>query len=140
MDAENSLRVVIVDDFDMTRTLLQVILRSQKFVVVGEAADGIAGVDMVMRLKPDIVLLDIVMPRLNGIGALEKIHAKMPEVMILMVTGNDDASLVKSAMDKGASGYIVKPFNTASVIETMKDARERFIVRNAAQIQRLAQK
>jgi two-component system chemotaxis response regulator CheY len=90
---------------------------------------------MCLKLKPDIILLDVIMPIMNGIDALEKIRAHLPQTLVMMVTGNDDESVVNEAIKKGASGYIVKPFNTASVIETMNQAREKFILRNPAGLQ-----
>jgi len=72
MSAENKIRVVIVDDYDMTRTLLRIILRGERFDIVGEATDGQTGVELCLRLKPDIVLLDVIMPVMNGLEALEK--------------------------------------------------------------------
>ena len=140
MTAGTKIRVVIVDDYDMTRTLLGIILRGGQFEVVGEASDGKAGVDVCLRLKPDLVLLDVVMPIMNGIEALEAIHEQLPETLVLMVTANDDDEIVKQAIEKGAAGYIVKPFNTASVIETLNQARESFIVRNPAQVMPLSAK
>lgn len=138
MTEGNKIRVVIIDDYDMTRTLLGIILRGGLFEVVGEANDGKAGVDVCLKLKPDLVLLDVVMPVMNGIEALEAIHAKLPETLVLMVTANDDDDIVKQAMAKGAAGYIVKPFNTASVLETLNQARESFIIRNPAQVMPLS--
>ncbi|QJQ06844.1 response regulator transcription factor [Undibacterium piscinae] len=135
MKTENKIRVVIVDDYDMTRTLLKIILRGEQFDVIGEATDGQSGVEMCLKLKPDIILLDVIMPIMNGIDALEKIRAHLPQTLVMMVTGNDDESVVNEAIKKGASGYIVKPFNTASVIETMNQAREKFILRNPASLQ-----
>ncbi|MFZ6749165.1 response regulator [Undibacterium sp. Ren11W] len=132
---ENKIRVVIIDDYDMTRSLLKIILRGEKFDIVGEASDGQSGVEMCLALKPDMVLLDVVMPIMNGIEALEKIRQNLPETLVMMVTGNDDHSVVNEAISKGASGYIVKPFNTASVIETMNQVRERFILCHPAGVQ-----
>lgn len=134
MTVGTKIRVVIVDDYDMTRTLLGIILRGGQFEVVGEASDGKAGVEVCLRLKPDLVLLDVVMPIMNGLEALEAIHEQLPETLVLMVTANDEDDVVKKAMQKGAAGYIVKPFNTASVLDTLNQARESFIVRNPAQV------
>jgi two-component system chemotaxis response regulator CheY len=134
MTTLNKIRVVIIDDFDMTRTLLCIILRGAQFEVVGEASDGQTGVAMCINLKPDLVLLDVVMPNMNGIDALKEIHSRLPETLILMVTGNDDEEIVKQAMQNGASGYIVKPFNSASVFETLNQVKEKFILRNPARV------
>ncbi|CAN5893111.1 response regulator [soil metagenome] len=134
MTMQKKIRVVIVEDFEMTRSLLKIILGGEKFDVVGEAVDGRSGVDVCLKLKPDIVLLDLVMPIMNGIDALKEIRVHLPDALVMMVTGNDDESVICDAMANGASGYIVKPFNTASVIETMKDARDTFILRAAAKL------
>ena len=134
MTIGEKIRVVIIDDYNMTRTLLGIILRGGQFEVVGEASDGRSGVEMCQRLKPDLVLLDVIMPIMNGIEALEMIHAQLPEIIVLMVTANDNDEIVKQAMEKGAAGYIVKPFNTASVLDTLNQAKESFILRTAAQV------
>lgn len=136
MTEQSALKVLIVDDYDMTRTLLKIILRGQRFEIVGEATDGAEGVAMCEKLRPDIVLLDVVMPKLNGLEALAKIKSSSHQPMILMVSSAEEDGIVEEALRLGASGYILKPFNTASVIETLNEARDNFIVRNAAAIQR----
>ncbi|MFZ6801794.1 response regulator [Undibacterium sp. Di24W] len=136
MTEQSTLKVLIVDDYDMTRALLKIILRGQQFEVIGEAMDGEVGAAMCEELRPDLVLLDVMMPKLNGLEALAKIKASSHQPMILMVTGAEDEKIVTQALNLGASGYIVKPFNTASVIETLNQARESFIVRNAAAVNR----
>ena len=132
------LRVLIVDDYDMTRTLLRIILRGQNFDVVGDATDGAMAVEMCQRLKPDIMLLDVVMPKLNGLDVLAKLKELNAMPLVLMVTSAEEEKIVAQAMQLGASGYILKPFNTASVIETVNEARERFILRSAASVSRTA--
>ncbi|MBR7800736.1 response regulator transcription factor [Undibacterium fentianense] len=136
MSEQAALKVLIVDDYDMTRTLLKIILRGQRFEIVGEAVDGEEGVAMCTNLQPDIVLLDVVMPKLNGLEALAKIKSMARQPMVLMVSGAEESGVVEQAVRLGASGYILKPFNTASVIETMNQARDTFILRNAAEIKR----
>ncbi len=138
MTDKQVLRVLIVDDYDMTRTLLRIILRGQNFEVVGDATDGAMAVEMCQRLKPDIMLLDVVMPKLNGLEVLAKLKSLNALPLVLMVTSAEEEKVVAQAMQLGASGYILKPFNTASVIETLNEARERFIVRSAASVSRTA--
>lgn len=137
MTEKQVLRVLIVDDYDMTRTLLRIILRGQNFEVVGDATDGAMAIEMCQRLKPDIMLLDVVMPRLNGLEVLAKLKASNALPLVLMVTSAEEEKVVAQAMQLGASGYILKPFNTASVIETLNEARDRFIVRSAASVSRV---
>ena len=110
--AENKdISVLIVDDNDMTRETLRVILRHEVYNVVGEALDGDSALEMATRLKPDIILLDVVMPKVSGIEALKSIRMVMPNVMILMVTANKDQDTVSEAVKSGISGYIIKPLN-----------------------------
>lgn len=136
MTEQTALSVLIVDDYDMTRSLLKIILRGQKFSVVGEAVDGEEGVEMCTRLRPDIVLLDVIMPKLNGLEALVKIKALPHQPMVLMVSGAEDKDVVQEALRGGASGFVLKPFNTESVIETLNKARGAFTVRNSAMVTR----
>lgn len=132
MQVKRKIRILIVDDFEMTRSLLRIILRGDEFEIVGEAANGQQGIEQFEKLQPDIVLLDVVMPVLSGLDTLERIHKINPKCLVLMVTGADDQEIVDRAMRNGASGYIIKPFNTASVLETLSHARDKFIKQNPA--------
>jgi two-component system chemotaxis response regulator CheY len=136
MIEQTALKVLIVDDYDMTRSLLKIILRGQKFNVVGEATDGEEGVEMCAKLQPDIVLLDVIMPKLNGLEALAKIKAQSSQAMVLMVSSAEDKEIVQEALKLGASGFVSKPFNTESVIETLNKARSAFTVRSSAVVTR----
>ncbi len=130
MTINNKIRVVIIDDYDMTRMLLRIILNSENYDVVGEASDGKEGLDLCLKLKPDLILLDVIMPVMNGLEALEIIHAQLPKTMVLMVTGNDDAEMVSQALKNGASGCIVKPFNAESVLGTLHQFNEQLVLNN----------
>ena len=134
MEEQAVLKVLIVDDYDMTRALLKIILRSHKFHVVGEAIDGEEGVEMCARLKPDIVLLDVIMPKLNGLDALLKIKTHQHQPLVLMVSAAEETEIVQEAMRRGASGFVLKPFNTESVIETLNEARNAFTLRKSAAV------
>lgn len=111
--------VVIVDDNDMMRTVLRAMLRSERYDIVGEARNGVQAVDMVSRLKPDIVCMDVLMPEKNGIEAMADIKAERPETEIIMITGSADPDTVQEAIMNGAAGFIIKPFNAARVIDTL---------------------
>jgi two-component system, chemotaxis family, chemotaxis protein CheY len=118
-------RILIADDNAVMRAVLRTILRDEGFDVVAEAADGAAAIQMAKRLKPDIVCLDIVMPKSDGLQALQEIRTELPETLVLMISGNADRESVEAAISGGAFGYILKPFNSARVIETMKKAAVR---------------
>ena len=90
MANNKDISILIVDDNDMTRETLRVILRSDEYNVVGEATDGDVALDMVTKLKPDIVLLDVIMPKVSGLEALKSIRLVSTDVFILMVTANTE--------------------------------------------------
>nr|WP_315466699.1 response regulator [uncultured Undibacterium sp.] len=120
MADNKDITVLIVDDNDMTRETLRVILRHDGYDVVGEALDGDSAVDMATRLKPDVILMDVVMPKVSGIEALKSIRMVMRDVFVLMVTANKDQETVAEAVKSGISGYIIKPFNAKKVLDTIQ--------------------
>jgi len=119
---EKRFRVVIADDNSTMRAVLRAALREVDYEVVGEATDGVATLVMVERTRPDIVCLDIVMPNTDGLQALRDIKEKFPATVVVMISGNADRESVQGAIAGGACGYILKPFNTARIIEIMKKA------------------
>lgn len=119
---QQSPKVLIVDDNDVMRTLLRGILRNEDFIIVGEARTGIAAVEMAERLRPNLICLDVMMPEMDGITALQEIKKKHPEIMIIMVTGNASKENVQEALAHGAAGFVIKPFNAATVLETINRA------------------
>ncbi len=121
--------IVIADDNDMMRSILRGMLRNQEYDVVGEARNGSVAVEIVGRLKPDIVCMDVMMPEKNGITALAEIKAAQPNVEIIMVTSSSDPETVQESILNGASGFIIKPFNAARVLDTLAKARSRILQR-----------
>jgi two-component system chemotaxis response regulator CheY len=111
--------VIIVDDNDMMRGILRGMLRGDEYEVIGEARNGVAAVDIADRLKPDIICLDVMMPEKNGIDALCEIKVARPETEVVMITSSADPETVQQAIQNGASGFIVKPFNAAKVLDTL---------------------
>ncbi|MEN3372310.1 response regulator [Dechloromonas sp. ZS-1] len=115
------LNVLIVDDNDMMRSLLGGILRNGGHNVIGEASNAPTAIEMANRLKPDIVCLDIVMPgEMDGLEALVEIKKDRSQTQVVMITGNADQDTVQEAINNGASGFIVKPFNAARVLDTLE--------------------
>ena len=111
--------IVIADDNDMMRSILRGMLRGEEYDVIGEARNGLAAVEMAERLKPDIICMDVMMPEKNGIEALTEIKSAMPQIEIIMVTSNSDPETVQESIQNGASGFIIKPFNAARVLDTL---------------------
>jgi len=112
--------IMIVDDNDMMRSILRGMLRGEEYEIVGEARNGSIAVDMAERLKPDIVCLDVMMPEKDGLEALSEIKAARPETEVVMITSNADPDTVQESIMNGASGFIVKPFNAARVLDTLE--------------------
>ena len=114
--------VLIVDDNDLMRTLLRGILRGEIFQVTSEAKNGVLALESIEKSKPDIVFLDVMMPEMDGLETLQAIKAKHPEIIVIMITGNPSAENVKESIQGGAGGFIIKPFNSAKVMETLARA------------------
>jgi two-component system chemotaxis response regulator CheY len=118
--AKKRISIIIVDDNDMMRSILRGMLRGDEYEVIGEARNGMVAVEIAERLTPDIICMDIVMPEKDGLTALSEIKTANPKIEIVMITSNTDPETVREAIQNGASGFIVKPFNTARVLDTIK--------------------
>ena len=104
-----SIRIVVVDDFAPWRHSVRSMLkRHAELRLVGEIADGLEAVQRARELKPDLILLDIGLPNLNGIEAAKQIRQVAPDTKILFLTLNSDADVVRAALDTGAKGYVLK--------------------------------
>jgi DNA-binding NarL/FixJ family response regulator len=102
-------RVVVVDDDDLMRAGLKAVLSSDATVeVVGEAADGRAGIERVRALAPDVVLMDVRMPDLDGIAATREVVAASPEVKVVILTTFEQDEYIFGALSAGASGFLLK--------------------------------
>ncbi len=118
--AKKCISIVIVDDNDMMRSILRSMLRGDVYEVIGEARNGVLAVEMAGRLKPDIVCLDVIMPEKNGLDALCEIKVARPETEVVMITSNADPETVQESIQNGASGFIIKPFNAARILDTLE--------------------
>ncbi len=114
-------RILIVDDSLFMRTLLKNILFSGGHDIVGEAGDGDEAIAKYQELKPDLVTMDVVMPKVNGIEALKGIKTIDPNAKVVMCTAVGQEQMVKLAIKTGAKGYIVKPFQAPKVLEEIKN-------------------
>ena len=112
-------KILIVDDNDMMRTLLRGILRRENYPNVNEARNGLVALDSIARDKPDIVFLDVIMPEMDGIETLQNIKERHPDIVVVMITGNPSKENVEESIQSGAGGFIVKPFNSAKVLDTL---------------------
>jgi DNA-binding NarL/FixJ family response regulator len=102
-------RVLIVDDHSGARAALHAMVSLQRNMqVVGEAENGLAAIDAVARLEPQLVLMDITMPEMNGIEAAAEIKRRYTDVRVLMVTMHDNEEYVRACAQAGADGYVLK--------------------------------
>ncbi|MCM8613185.1 response regulator [Accumulibacter sp.] len=114
--------VLIVDDNDLMRSLLRSMLRNSEYEVIGEARNGVAALELTERLRPKIVCMDVVMPEMNGLEALQAIKTRHPETIVIMLAGSPSVDHVRSSIENGASGFVVKPFNAGKVLDTVDRA------------------
>lgn len=108
--------VLVVDDDHMMREMLKLIPHADDCQVIGEAANCKNAIALCASHKPGLVLLDINMPEMDGLQALEEIRKISPATKVMMVSAEATMDRVKEAISKGASGFIIKPLNAASVL------------------------
>lgn len=125
-------RILVAEDEAISRMDLCEMLENLGYTVVGQAGDGVAAVNLARTLKPDLVVMDIKMPELDGIAAAETL-AQERTVPVLLLTAYSDREFVDRAVDAGVMGYLVKPFAEAQLKPAIEVALERW--REVRQIQ-----
>ena len=113
--------VLIADDSDAIRLVLKDILEIGKYSVAGEAANGQESVEMYSKLKPDILLLDLAMPKKDGLAVVEEIILVHPNAKIILITASDNQKIITKCLEAGAKAYISKPFVFANVLKVISD-------------------
>ncbi|NIL74577.1 MULTISPECIES: response regulator [Rhodococcus] len=120
-----ALRVVVAEDESLIRLDLVEMLREEGYEVVGEAADGQQAVDLAVELRPDLVIMDVKMPRRDGIDAASEIAEKRIAPVVIL-TAFSQRELVEKARDAGAMAYLVKPFSKADLMPAVELAASRY--------------
>jgi DNA-binding NarL/FixJ family response regulator len=115
------IRILITDDHHVVRRGLAFFLKTQKDIeIIGEAGNGREAVELTRTLKPDLVLMDLVMPEMDGIQATKIIKSEMPEIKIMMLTSFSDQDHVIPALEAGASGYQLKDIEPDELIDCIR--------------------
>lgn len=111
--------VMVVDDSDAIRMVLKDIVTIGKHSLVGEINTGVGALEEYIKVKPDIVLLDMAMPKKDGVSVLREIIEFNPNANIIMISASDNQETVKECLNLGAKAYILKPFNFQEVLDTI---------------------
>jgi DNA-binding NarL/FixJ family response regulator len=120
-----SSRVLVVEDYEPFRRFLSSALqRAPGLQIVGEVSDGLEAVRQAERLQPDLILVDIGLPTLNGIEAARRIHKLVPECKILFLSQESSADVVREAFDSGAEGYVVKAHAGSDLLAALEAVRQ----------------
>jgi DNA-binding NarL/FixJ family response regulator len=125
MDARGTIRILVVDDYVSIRAFLRAILKKVPGVeVVGEAEDGSIAVELAHKLMPDIIIMDISMPVLDGIEATKWITSVFSDVKVIAFTAFADKSTMKRMFEAGASGFLLKGCGVAEIASAIKTVAE----------------
>jgi len=132
MDTGNTIRkgndpiqVLVVEDYEMMRQLISNILAAEDDIeIAGEATDGLEALELVQQLRPDVVIMDLALPRLGGIQVMQQIRTLVPGVQVLFVSVHDQVDLVQGAVEAGAKGYVQKQTLFKELVPAMRAVSE----------------
>lgn len=116
------IRLLVVDDAPFIREIVRHSLRASKIEIIGEAEDGNEAVALARELRPDVVLMDIVLPGKSGIDATREILAENGKIRVVAFSTNDHESIIVKALDAGCCSFIVKPFQANELIAAIEQA------------------
>ena len=120
---EHKIRVLLADDQSILADGIKSVLSScEDIEVVGIASDGFEALDLLEKCAPDVILMDIRMPNMNGVIATQEVKQRHPEVKVLILTTFDDSDYILNAINNGASGYLLKDTSSSALIDAIKNA------------------
>ena len=123
-EASQPLRVLVVDDHPMVRAGLRSMLSGDEVEVVGEAGSGAEAIERAVALVPELVLLDVALPDMDGVEALTRIKAGAPRASVLMVSMHDDPAMVRRTVEAGAAGYVLKGIGRRELLAAVRAVRD----------------
>ena len=115
------LRVLLADDHQVVRQALRALLERHGFAVVGEASDGRAAVELTTKLRPDVAVLDVAMPVLNGVDAASEIARDTPATRVILLTALSDAQFVSGALRAGVRGFVIKVQDIEDLVHAIQE-------------------
>ena len=119
----DTIRLLIADDHLIVRQGLQLILETEPgFELIGEASDGAEAVELAAELKPDVILMDLRMPRMDGLTAIERLQIEQPQIAIVILTTFDEDELMRQGLQAGARGYLLKDTDRNTLFNTIRAA------------------
>lgn len=113
-------KIIIVDDSDFSRSVINKMLSEEGFQIIGEASSAEAALPMIKEKKPDIVIVDIVMPNVSGLELTEKLNQSAPNVSVIMVSSLSQEHIVLDAISAGASDFIAKPIQKQQLVDSVE--------------------
>lgn len=120
-----SVSIVVVDDHDIVRTGLRTILETdEELLVIGEANDGLSAIRTVQKLKPDILMLDLMMPRLNGLDVARNVQTVSPGTRVIVLSMHSNEAYVLDALKIGIAGYVLKDSSTDEILKAIHSVIE----------------
>jgi DNA-binding NarL/FixJ family response regulator len=119
-------RIVVADDHPLFRAALRTLLEdSEEVEVIAEATDGKETLELSRRLEPDLILMDVIMPKMDGVAATRAIKSELPRTSVLVMTASEDSEHLLSALRAGAGGYVLKSADPEQIIEAVHKVLER---------------
>lgn len=119
------IRLLIADDHLIVRQGLRLILETEQgFELIGEAEDGVEAVQLAEQLKPDVILMDLRMPRMDGISAIRQLRIDQPQIAIVILTTYNEDDLMREGLQAGARGYLLKDTDRATLFSTIRAAAQ----------------
>lgn len=120
------LRVIVAEDNRVVRRVLcDIIRQDDNLILVGEASDGAAALQLLKTFRPDVLCLDLIMPGMDGLAALRQIQVHYPDLRVIIVSGNSTAEAVAETRSLGCSAFVVKPFTAAKLLRAIYSASGR---------------